>query len=47
MLVILLVNMHGLLFWRIKKGTTITNTSQKVLKKSGWNPKTINMCRQR
>ena len=31
--------MPGLLFWKIKKGTTVTNTSQNVLNKSGRKPK--------
>ena len=31
--------MPGLLFSNIKKGTTVTNTSQNVLNKSGRKPK--------
>ena len=33
--------MPGLLFWKIKKGTTVTSTSQNVLNKSGRKPKKI------
>ena len=38
MLLIFLVNTHGLFLWKIKKGTTITNAFQKVLKKSNRKP---------
>ena len=38
MLLIFLVNTHGLFLWKIKKGTTITNAFQKILKKSNRKP---------
>ena len=41
MLLIFPVNMHGLFLWKIKKGITITNAFQKILKESNRKPNKI------